>query len=54
MSRPKGGLVLVQHDDAAKEWVALGAWALVPSAITYEPNINSRTIQEERTGNGAC
>ena len=32
----RGGLVLAQHDDAAKEWGALGAGALVPSAISYE------------------
>ena len=29
------------------------ARALVPSAITYEPKINSRTVQGERTGAGA-
>ena len=50
---PKGGLVLARHDDAANEWGALGAWALVPSAITYKPKINSRTVQGERTGAGA-
>ena len=47
---PYYGLVLARHDDAAKEWGALGARALVPSAITYEPKINSRTVQGERTG----
>ena len=36
----------------AKEWGALVAQALVPSAITYEPKINSRTVQGERTGAG--
>ena len=41
---------MARHDDAAKEWGALGARALVPSAITYEPKINSRTVQGERTG----
>ena len=50
MSCPKWGLVLARHNDASKEWGALGAWAVVPSAITYEPKINSRTVQEERTG----
>ena len=35
LSCPKGGLVLARHDDDAKEWGALGARALVPSAITY-------------------
>ena len=49
---PKGGLVIARHNDAAKEWGTLGAWALVPSAITFEPKINSRTVQGERTGAG--
>ena len=35
LSCPKGGLVLARHGDTAKEWGALGAQALVPSAITY-------------------
>ena len=43
----------MQHDAAAKEWGALGARALVPGAITYEPRINSRTVQGERTGSEA-
>ena len=49
---PKGGLFLERHDDAAKEWVALGYRALVPSAITYELEKNSRTVQGERAGAG--
>ena len=53
LSCPKGGLVLAQHDDTAKKWGALGARSLVPSAIIYEPKINSRTVQGERTGAGA-
>ena len=53
LSCPKIGLVLARHSDAANEWGALGAQALVPSAITYEPKFNSRTVQEERTGAGA-
>ena len=48
----KGGLVLARNNDAAKEWGSFGARALVPSAITYEPKINSRTVQGERTGAG--
>ena len=44
ISCPNGGLVLEQHNDAAKEWGALGARALVPSAVTYEPKIKSRTV----------
>ena len=42
-----------RHDDAAKEWGALGSRALAPSAIIYEPKINSRTVQGEKTGAGA-
>ena len=53
LSFPKGGLVLAQDDDAAKEWGDIGARVLVPSAITYEPKINSRTVQGGRTGIGA-
>ena len=53
LSCPKGGLVLARHDAATKEWGALGARTLVPSAISYEPKINSRTIQGERTRSGA-
>ena len=34
LSFPKGGLFLAWYDYAAKEWGALGALALVPSAIT--------------------
>ena len=52
LSCPKGGLVMVRHDDNAKEWGALVARALVPSAITYEPKINSRAVQGDRTGVG--
>ena len=40
----------MRNDNAAKEVGTLGAWALVPSAITFEPKINSRTVQGERTG----
>ena len=44
---------MARNNDDAKEWGALGAWALIPSAISYEPKINSRTVQGERTGAGA-
>ena len=44
LSFPKGGLFLLLHDAAAKEWGALGSRALVPIAITYESQINSRTV----------
>ena len=50
LSCPKGGLVMAWHDDAAKEWGALGSRALIPSAITYEPKINSRTVQGRGPG----
>ena len=53
LSCPKGGLVLTRHNDAAKEWGTLEAPALVPSTITYNPKINSRTVQGKRTGDGA-
>ena len=52
-SCPNGGLVLERQDDAAKEWGSIGARALIPSAIIYEPKIDSRTVQEERTEAGA-
>ena len=40
---------MARHDDAAKEWGALGSWEFIPSAISYEPKINSRKLQGERT-----
>ena len=49
---PKGGLVLVRNDGAAEEWGALSARALNPSAIYYEPIINSRKVQGERNEDG--
>ena len=53
LSCPKGGLVLAQHDDYAKELGALGYQALVPTAITYKPKIYSSTVQGERSRAGA-
>ena len=50
LSCPNGGLVLARNDDTAKEWSALGSRALVPSAIAYEPKINSRTVQGRGPG----
>ena len=44
LSYQKGGLILVMHDNAEKEWSDLGSQALVPIAITYEPKINTRTV----------
>ena len=46
------GLVLEQYDDSAKEWDALGYHSKTHSSISYEPLINSSTIQEESTGAG--
>ena len=53
LSCPEGGLVLERHNDAAKEWGALSAWAINPSAIYYEPKINSKTVQGEINRSGA-
>ena len=43
---------MARHDDAAKEWGAIKSWSLFPTVISYERKINSRTLQEERTGSG--
>ena len=53
LSCPKGGLFLARNDDDAKDWGALGSWALIPGAITYKPKINSSAVQVERTGSVA-
>ena len=45
----KGWTCMARHDDSANEWGARGSRFLVPSAITYGPKINSRTVQEEKT-----
>ena len=34
---PKVGLVMSSHDDAAKEWWAIGTQGLTPSDISYNP-----------------
>ena len=44
ISYPRGGLVLVQHDNATSECGALGAQYITSSAIYYKPLINSRPI----------
>ena len=44
---------MARHYDATKELGTLGDQALIPSAISYEPKINSRTVQGERTKAGA-
>ena len=43
----------MRHDDTAKQWGALGSRALVPSDVTYDPKINSSTVQGGRTRAGA-
>ena len=53
LSYPKSGLVLARHYYTEKEWGALGYRALFPSAMTYKPKINSRTVQGESNGTGA-
>ena len=53
LSCPKVGLVMERHSDTAKEWGALGFQDLVQSDITYKPKMNSRTVQGEKTGDGA-
>ena len=47
---PKGGQIMARCGDSTKEWGALGSRALIPSAISYEPKIYSRTVQGGRTG----
>ena len=49
ISCPKDGLVLARHGGAAKDWGALGDQALITSAIAYEPKINIRMVQGEKT-----
>jgi hypothetical protein len=39
----RGGLVMIRHDNTTKEFGELAARALTPSAVSYEPLINSRT-----------
>ena len=42
-----------RHNDNAKEWGTLGSQDLLPSAITYKPRINRRTVQGKRTWYGS-
>ena len=44
---------MLQNDGAEKEWGSLGAWTLIPSAITYELKINSKTVKVEMNRVGA-
>ena len=50
LSCPKGSFVMARHDNAAKGWGALGSWDLTPSDISYEPQINSKTVQVKVPG----
>ena len=49
---PKRCLVLLWHEDSAKEWCNLGAQDLTAIAISYETQINAMELQGERTGEG--
>ena len=53
LSCPQGGLVLIRHNDYAKDWGAMGYQGLTTSAISYKPHINSSMVQGERTRTGA-
>ena len=46
-------LIMTQYDAAAKEWGTPGTKELTPSAISYKPLINSRTVQDKSTREGA-
>ena len=41
----KEGLVLAQHEKSEKELGSLGSRAPTTSSISYEPQINSMTVQ---------
>ena len=41
---------MARHNNTDKEWGALLYWAINLSYISYEPKINSRTVQGERNG----
>ena len=43
---------VARNNNAIKKWGALSAWALNSSCISYEPKINSRTVQGERNRAG--
>ena len=34
------------HNNAAKEWGALLAWAINPSDVSFKPKLNRRTVKE--------
>ena len=53
ISCPKNGIVIVRHENSAKEWGALVVRSLTLSEISYEPQINSRIVQVKGTKEGA-
>ena len=52
LSCPNGGLFLICHNDAEREWGELGTRGLTTSAISYKPHINSRMVQGGRPVSG--
>ena len=50
---PRGRLVLIRDNNDDNEWGALGDRVLTTSTISYEPHINSRMVEGERTRNGS-
>eukprot|EP00957_Ditylum_brightwellii_P172026 13096481-Ditylum_brightwellii.AAC.1 len=43
LSCPKGGLVLIRHDNASWEFGELGKQGLLPSTVSYKPHIFTGT-----------
>jgi len=53
LSCKTGGLVILRHNELAKEWHRLCAQALTPSAVSNEPLIHSgRDLQAGTNGKG--
>ena len=50
---PRRRLVLIRDNNDDNEWGALGDRVLTTSTISYEPHINSRMVEGERTRNGS-
>ena len=53
LSCPKGGLIMARNNYTAKEWGDMSDRAINQSCISYEPKINSSTVQGEGNGAGA-
>ena len=47
---PGVGILLDRHENSINECRGLRSWCLTPIDISYQPQINSRPLQEERTG----